>query len=106
MEDLRLLPAASGYRDDKTLRLEFTTEYNPVYRRIERNPHLGLEAEDFEIIFPLDELVSVNLFSPKVEQEWFEPSPEQPETASGSGLLHTLLTLLAVWRITRQPTKD
>jgi hypothetical protein len=105
VEDLRLLPAASGYRNENTLRLEFTTEYNPVYRRIERNPHLRLEAEDFEIVFPVDELVSVNLFSPKVEQEWFEPSPQQPETTNGLGFLHTLLILLTVWRITRKPKK-
>lgn len=101
VEDLRLLPAASGYRDPDTLRLEFTTEYNPVYKRIERDRHLKLEAEDFEIVFPLDDLVSVNLFSPKVEQEWFEPPQDQPITTSNSELLSTLLILLTVWKITR-----
>ena len=39
-------------------------------------PELGLDASDFEIVMPLDKVLSVNLLSLDIEQDLFEvPAP-------------------------------
>jgi hypothetical protein len=60
-KDIRILPLLSGFRrpDDKTF--EFTTNYQRIYRlREDELSHLALD--DFEIVFPLSEVQSINLF--------------------------------------------
>lgn len=108
-EELRLLPAVSGYRDEETLRLEFTTEYYPAYELINTDPALGLEAADFEIVVPLDKLASVNLFLLDIDQGLFEilsieangAHQTSPQEESNSGLFTTLLWLLVAWTARR-----
>jgi hypothetical protein len=51
-EGFKLLPTVSGYRDDKTLELHFTTRYIGIYQRINRGEIMGMVAEDFEIAIP------------------------------------------------------
>jgi hypothetical protein len=100
---IRLQPAISGYREEKTQELVFTTDYDSVYRRIEKENIPGLGADDLQMVIPVEEILSVNLFSTDIEQEWFEMSPDQPtETQPSSGRIHTLLTLLIVWSILRE----
>ncbi len=70
--DFRLLPALSGYRNEKTLELQFTTQYINVYQRIQSGAISGVDADDFEIAIPLDEVVSANLFSLEIDQQLFE----------------------------------
>lgn len=85
-EDLRLLPALSGYRSEADLRLNFTTQYFPAYRRIADSPSLGLRAADFAIAIPLSNLVSVNLFSLKVPQSLFQiPSSGEAGSTESPG---------------------
>jgi hypothetical protein len=111
---IRLLPAISGYRHEETQELVFTTDYSLVYQRIEEeavpglSPEERLSADDLEMVIPVDEIVSANLFSTNIDQEWFEmPSDEPADRRSPpSGLIHTLLTLLIVWRIARRPNRD
>ena len=61
---LRLLPVASGYRDGQTQRVEFTTLYEEVRQQAEDvgSPLYGLLDQDFEIVVPLREIVTINLF--------------------------------------------
>jgi len=102
-EDLRLLPAVSGYRDDKTLKLTFTTQYFPAYQLIATNPASGLRASDFEIAVPLDNLTSINLFSLDIPQDLFEipsgdpkQSPATTERASNARPASAFVTLLTM----------
>jgi hypothetical protein len=91
----------------------FTTDYSRVYQRIEEEavpglrPEERLSANDLEMVIPVDEIVSANLFSTEIEQEWFEMPSDQPTNTQPAplGLAHTLLTLLIVWGITRKPKK-
>lgn len=111
---IRLQPAISGYREEATQELVFTTDYERVYQRIEEEavPGLGedeqLRKEDLQMVIPVEEILSANLFSTEIEQEWFEKPPDQPTDTRPlpSGLVHTLLTLLIVWKITRRPRRD
>ncbi|QIN81687.1 hypothetical protein GBA63_02845 [Rubrobacter tropicus] len=112
-EDFRILPSLSGHRLEDTMGLQLTTDYNRVYalikRRRSRDPDYTLKARDFEIAIPLEQIVTVNLFSARVNQDWFKiPTADgrnepQMDAASDSGLLQTLLILLAVWGIIRDP---
>ena len=108
-EDLRLLPAVSGYRNDKTLELTFTTQYFPAYRLIAASPASGLRASDFEIVIPLDKLISINMFSLEIPQSIFEIPSEQTDEpqaasqkASGLGSLTALLGILVGWVLGRR----
>lgn len=60
---VRLLPIRSGYRDEKTLELHFTTRYTEVYRRIGREELEGVKREDFLIVLPVKNIISANLFA-------------------------------------------
>lgn len=71
--DLAILPAYSGFRDSRTKRLAFTTEYLPIYDRI-REGTLDMEAEDFQIVLPLDEIRTASFFSLDLDQSLFEIS--------------------------------
>ncbi len=114
---IRLQPAISGYREEENQELVFTTDYEQVYQRMEEEavPGLGenerLRKEDLQMVIPVEEIRSVNLFSTDIEQEWFEKPADQPtgnpthKETSASGLLHTLLILLLVWGIIREPNK-
>lgn len=61
---LRILPVMSGYRQTNGS-VQFTTYYERVYDEIEhgvrgRLPHLT--PEDFEIVLPVERIVSANMF--------------------------------------------
>jgi hypothetical protein len=105
---IRLQPAISGYREEATQELVFTTDYHRVYRRIDEADIPGLNADDLQMVIPVEEILSANFFSTDIEQEWFEmPQDEQADTRPPpSSLFHTLLILLIVWRITRRRTRD
>ena len=62
---VRLLPIRSGYRDEKTLDLHFTTSYSRIYEQI-RKGQMGESVEDFLIVLPVKNIVSVNLYALKI----------------------------------------
>lgn len=70
LQDVRIQPAVSGYRDHQTKRLTLTTQYISAYEQIDRGD-LPIEPEDFQIVFPLDEIRSANYFSLEVDQGFF-----------------------------------
>ena len=61
---LRFLPALSGYRDQETLEVFFTSNYNSVYEHIAEHPgsYGGLKASSFEVVIPADQITSIHLF--------------------------------------------
>jgi hypothetical protein len=102
-EHFEFLPARSGYLDEKTLEVKFTTQYGPVYERIANGTIRGLRLADFQIVIPLDKVVLVRPYSLDVDRRLFEMSSEQLEAGNRSSLMQTLLLLLMVWKITRKP---
>ncbi len=61
-EMLRVLPLVSGYREGAEMKLKFTTWYISIYQQINSQNLAHLRPELFEIVLPLSEVKSVNLF--------------------------------------------
>lgn len=57
---IRMLPIMSGYRDEVTKKVSFTTFYEPIIEAITQST--DLEDSDFEVILPVSDLKSANLF--------------------------------------------
>jgi hypothetical protein len=72
---IRLLPTSSGYRDSDTQELVLTTDYAKVYQQIiqQNNAFLLGGVEDFQIVIPVAEIASANLFDPSAYQRFQEP---------------------------------
>lgn len=60
-----LLPFMSGYRTEGG-KVVFTTFYDEVYPQREGNAESLAIAEDFRLVLPIDKMVSVSFFDPKV----------------------------------------
>ncbi|CAN5282765.1 hypothetical protein BH24GEM2_BH24GEM2_08000 [soil metagenome] len=63
---LTIIPTLSGYRSEHDLQLHFTTSYLKVYQQI-LNPNpikVARDADKFQIVIPVAEVVSLNLFDP------------------------------------------
>jgi hypothetical protein len=63
---IQLLPIKSGYRNAETLALHLTVDYAAVYAKIiqEDTTVIAGGIQDFEVIVPVSEIQSVNLFDP------------------------------------------
>jgi len=63
-----VLPTASGYRDTSSQVFRFTANYTKVYQQLlEKEPGFLLtHAEDFQIVIPVAEIRSANVFDPEV----------------------------------------
>ncbi|MEK6301266.1 MAG: hypothetical protein AABO41_11130 [Acidobacteriota bacterium] len=86
VESMKLLPLRSGYRDGADRRIHFTTDYRDVYSKIlAGDPSVAeIDPVDFEIVIPLREVESANLFNPSVYEQFFSKSePILDETGSG-----------------------
>ena len=68
----RILPAVSGYREENSLELHPTTQYLDIYERIRQGQVTDLQANDFEVVLPLDKVISANLFSLDLDQDVFK----------------------------------
>ena len=74
--DIALIPVASGYRNKDTQKLEITNHYAPVIQDFldrENSSQPDLVHEDFQIVLPISEIVSVRIFFFEV-YESFNPS--------------------------------
>ena len=69
--DIALIPMASGYRDKATLDLQISMDYVPIILKYAYDPEEGLQEEDFRIVIPISEVVSVRLFN-DVVYEYFQ----------------------------------
>lgn len=97
-----ILPTKSGYRDKETHELYFTTDYTSVYLQLidDDNSRLLTRPEEFEIVIPVGEIASANLFdfdayelfnSPKTSADTADivvgaQSPQALESPPGSEL--------------------
>lgn len=73
----RILPTVSGFRDDGTMRVTFSTQYAPVYQEIEDSVKDRDEAAEligrFCIVLPVDRICSANLFDNTTYERHFGP---------------------------------
>ena len=75
-----VLPTISGYRDSEKHSLTLTTDYTAVYQQLieEDESRLTRGVDDFQIVVPVSEILSANLFD-WVAFERFNP-PEGADT--------------------------
>lgn len=71
-----LLPIISGYRTPDRMKIELTTNYAPVYKKMqEGDPLLAhLEREHFNVCIPVDEIQSARIFDINAYEEFQRPS--------------------------------
>ena len=81
--DIAVVPLASGYRDSESKIMTLTTFYADILNESDR---FELQMNDFRVVFPMQEVVSVRLFDPKVYQKVFaqrtkgkQPDPSAAE---------------------------
>ena len=69
---IQLLPIKSGYRDSTTFKLNLAVDYAAVYAKIIRQELEIVKAgvTDFEIVVPVSEIQSINLFDPTAYSEF------------------------------------
>lgn len=73
---IQLLPIKSGYRESDSLSLKLTVDYSSVYAKIIQEDAATVAAgiQDFEIVFPVSEIQSVNLFDASTYQLFNPPN--------------------------------
>lgn len=72
---IQLLPIKSGYRDATSFKLNLAVDYAAVYAKIIRQEleMIKTGVSDFEIVIPVSEIQSINLFDPTAYTE-FNPA--------------------------------
>lgn len=70
VESMKIFPVMSGYRNSKTKRVEFTTDYSAVLeKQLEGSADVSdTDFADFEIVLPFREIESVSIFDPDIFQ--------------------------------------
>ena len=63
---VRILPVISGYRDDKTLTMVFTTDYTEMLSQ-------ASVVDDFVIVLPISSIKTLNFFDPTTHERFFGP---------------------------------
>ena len=72
-KDFRILPAASGFRDEHNLTLELTAQYLDAYEKVKRRELPDhVTAADLETVLPKKDVVSANLFELDLDQGIFK----------------------------------
>ena len=80
--DVSLIPVYSGYRDEATLELKLTRDYRPVLVEFIFPDTPSLKPEDFRVIFPMSEVVSVRLFDNKAFDVFQKKDSENTEQSA------------------------
>lgn len=72
-----ILPTMSGYRAETTHRLTFNTDYTRVYQALmgEDESRLVRGVDDFQIVVPVSQVGSANLFDWEAYQRFNESTP-------------------------------
>ena len=72
---IQLLPIKSGYRDSTSFKLNLAVDYAAVYAKIIRQEleMIKTGVTDFDIVIPVSEIQSINLFDPRAYSE-FNPA--------------------------------
>lgn len=85
---LRILPLASGYRDQETQKVNLPTSYSKIYKRMadtECNDLDHMELEDFQVVLPTDQIISAHLFDFAVYNRFQSSDSAPPEEGNSSG---------------------
>jgi len=90
MRSIKILPAISGYRHDKTKTINFTTRYLDIYEKIRVGDETvaDLDSANFEIVIAVQEIQSANIFDENIYRRYFnqpieEPTAQKPESKTG-----------------------
>ncbi|MGU1087203.1 hypothetical protein ACSEOL_15505 [Pseudomonas aeruginosa] len=85
---LRILPFVSGYRSPGNMKLIFTTWYTDVYQRFNKDQTLShLNPELFEVVFPVSEIKTVNLFDIRAYQAFQAKNSQSSQPGSSAGVV-------------------
>ncbi len=80
MPYVSILPTASGYREEDTLRVHLTVSYGDIYGEIAGGLRDDVAIDDFQVLVPTSMIVSARIFSLKVYREYFADQPTRQET--------------------------
>lgn len=76
VKSITVIPVYSGYRDPGDFHIEFTTSYDAVIRYSVENDDIDLDISDFQTGIPITEIVSVNIFDPRVYEKFARPAED------------------------------
>jgi len=81
---IRILPSVSGYREQGTHAVNFTTHYMEVYDQIAEDMLDSFDAHDFVVVIRADEILHASLYSNLVStgifnQGYVRPEQNEPE---------------------------
>jgi hypothetical protein len=72
LRNIKIAPTLSGYRDQSTKQLFLPVSYRKVYEKILNERSISrIKTEDFEIVIPVSEILSANIFDIKTYNEYF-----------------------------------
>jgi hypothetical protein len=74
-----VLPIRSGGRDEQG-RVVFTTDYDPVYAELKQQGRKAA-TDDFELILPMNEILSATIFDGHLYEQYFAPNAPGPTPA-------------------------
>lgn len=105
---VRLLPLASGYRDD-THRVVFTVNYAPILdkvRRCDASLPKGITLQEFEVVLSVDAIIGMHLFNVDIYGEFDSAGASlfaSPDAGRPQGTTATETTVYSQHVTTGQP---
>lgn len=81
LRSIKIIPVQSGFRDSDDHHIEFTTYYEEVIEFTEKSHEIEMDIEEFQMGIPIHEIVSINIFDPRVYEK-FTPkttSDQEPD---------------------------
>ncbi|MEX0906455.1 MAG: hypothetical protein WD604_07890 [Balneolaceae bacterium] len=73
VKSIKVIPVYSGYRVEKNFRIKFTTSYDTVIKYTVEDEEIDLDINDFQMGIPISEIVTVNIFDPRVYEQFAPP---------------------------------
>lgn len=83
VKSIKVIPVYSGYRDETDFHIVFTTSYETVIKYTVEDEDIELDINDFQMGIPIAEIVTVNIFDPRVYEHF--ASPEKPDSQENEG---------------------
>jgi hypothetical protein len=80
-----LLPTKSGYRESDKHRLEITTHYDEVYKKIIEGETDAFDIiSDFGVVIPVKEVISASLYREEIHNKYFAHEQDAPSLPASS----------------------
>ncbi len=64
VKHITIVPTESGFRDTNTKQLTITTRYWQVYQKIQTEQLLDISQQDFTMVIPVTEILSISIYNP------------------------------------------